>query len=77
LIDEIVRGGGAADVGGGVTGGGGTFEAVRNRSKVTKGPGLRAAGIAMAFELIEAALVRAGAKFDNGKPAGRPDTTAA
>ena len=57
-----------------------TFATVRNRSKVTKGPGSRAAGIAMAFKLIEAAqarwravnaphlvaLVRAGAKFDNG-----------
>jgi len=68
---------------------------VRHRSKVTKGPGSRAAGIAMAFKLIEAAqarwravnaphlvaLVRAGAKFDNGKLVERPDeqpeTTAA
>jgi hypothetical protein len=54
---------------------------VRNRSKITKGPGSRTAGIAMAFKLIEAgqprwravnaphlvALVRAGATFDKGK----------
>jgi len=58
-----------------------TFATVRNRSKITKGPGSRAAGIAMAFKLIEAAqsrwravnaphlvaLVRAGARFHNGK----------
>jgi hypothetical protein len=60
---------------------------VRNRSKITKGPGSRAAGIAMAYKLIEAAqsrwravnaphlvaLVRAGAKFENGKLVERPD----
>jgi putative transposase len=53
---------------------------VRLRTKVTKGPGSRAAGLAMAFKLIEAAqgrwravngshlvaLVRAGAKFEKG-----------
>ncbi len=64
-----------------------TFSTVRNRSKFTKGPGSRAAGIAMAFKLIEAAqsrwravnaphlvaLVRAGAKFENGKLVERPD----
>jgi transposase-like protein len=64
-----------------------TFATVRNRSKITKGPGSRAAGIAMAFKLIEAAqsrwravnaphlvaLVRAGAKFHNGKLVERPD----
>ena len=58
-----------------------TFATVRNRSKITKGPGSKAAGIAMAFKLIEAAqarwravngahlvaLVRAGSKFTNGK----------
>jgi len=58
-----------------------TFATVRHRTKVTKGPGSKAAGIAMAFKLIEAAqdrwravngphlvaLVRAGAKFTNGK----------
>ncbi len=58
-----------------------TFATVRNRSKITKGPGSKAAGIAMAFKLIEAAqarwravnaphlvaLVRAGATFKHGK----------
>ena len=58
-----------------------TFATVRHRSKITKGPGSKAAGIAMAFKLIEAAqarwraingprlvaLVRAGATFKNGK----------
>jgi putative transposase len=57
-----------------------TFSTVRLRTKVTKGPGSRAAGLAMAFKLIEAAqarwralnaphlvaLVRAGAVFDKG-----------
>jgi len=32
-----------------------TFATVRHRTKVTKGPGSRAAGLAMAFKLIEAA----------------------
>jgi hypothetical protein len=59
---------------------------VRHRTKVTKGPGSRAAGLAMAFKLIEAAqdrwravnaphlvaLVRAGATFINGKHVERP-----
>ena len=58
-----------------------TFATVRHRTKVTKGPGSRGAGLAMAFKLIEAAqrrwravnsphlvaLVRAGATFCNGK----------
>ena len=58
-----------------------TFATVRLRQRVTKGPGSRAAGIAMAFKLIESAqtrwrcvnaphlvaLVRAGAVFVNGK----------
>jgi transposase-like protein len=58
-----------------------TFATVRHRQKVTKGPGSKAAGIAMAFKLIQAAqerwrlvngphlvaLVRAGAKFENGQ----------
>jgi hypothetical protein len=57
--------------------------------KVTRGPGSRAAGLAMAFKLIEAAqdrwravngphlvaLVRAGATFVNGKHVERPDET--
>jgi hypothetical protein len=66
-------------------------EIVRNRSKITKGPGSRAAGIAMAYKLIEAAqsrgravnaprlvaLVRADAKFENGTLVERPDEGAA
>ena len=54
---------------------------MRARTNVTKGPGSREAGIAMCFKLIEAAegrwrrvnapelvaLVRAGAKFVNGR----------
>ncbi len=32
-----------------------TFATVRLRTKVTKGPGSRAAGLAMAFKLIESA----------------------
>jgi putative transposase len=35
-----------------------TFATVRNRSKVTKGPGSRAAGITMAYKLIQAAQER-------------------
>jgi len=64
-----------------------TFATVRHRTKITKGPGSRAAGLAMAFKLIEAAqarwravnaphlvaLVRAGARFHNGKLIERPD----
>lgn len=63
-----------------------TFATVRHRSKVTKGPGSRAAGLAMAFKLIQAAqsrwravnaphlvaLVRAGASFQHGKLVERP-----
>src|SRR5438046_3751997 len=63
-----------------------TFATVRLRTKVTKGPGSRAAGLAMAFKLIEAAehrwrsvnaphlvaLVRAGAIFDKGVLIERP-----
>ncbi len=58
-----------------------TFATVRHRTKVTKGPGSKAAGIAMAVKLIEAAqerwravnaprlvaLVRAGARLERGK----------
>ena len=35
-----------------------TFATVRHRTKVTKGPGSKAAGIAMAFKLIDAAQER-------------------
>jgi len=58
-----------------------TFATVRHRTKITRGPGSRAAGLAMAFKLIMSAqdrwravnaphlvaLVRAGARFVNGK----------
>jgi putative transposase len=64
-----------------------TFATVRLRTRVTKGPGSRAAGVAMAFKLIESAqarwrtvnaphlvaLVRAGATFENGNLIERPD----
>jgi transposase-like protein len=63
-----------------------TFATVRHRTKITRGPGSRAAGLAMAFKLIEAAqdhwrmvnaphlvaLVRAGTPFVNGKLVERP-----
>jgi transposase-like protein len=66
-----------------------TFATVRHRTKITRGPGSRAAGLAMAFKLIEAAqdrwravnaphlvaLVHAGAVFVNGKLVERPDET--
>ena len=58
-----------------------TFATVRLRTRVTKGPGSRAAGMAMAFKLLQLAsqtwrkltgaallpLVQAGVKFVNGK----------
>ena len=64
-----------------------TFATVRLRTRVTKGAGSRAAGVAMAFKLLESAqtrwravnaphlvaLVRAGARFHNGKLIERPD----
>jgi transposase-like protein len=69
-----------------------TFATVRHRTKVTKGPGSKAAGLAMAFKLIEAAQarwravnaphlvapVRTGARFERGKLVERPthDTAA-
>lgn len=63
-----------------------TFATVRLRQRVTKGPGSRAAGVAMAFKLIESAqarwravnaphlvaLVRAGARFEKGLLVERP-----
>ena len=70
-----------------------TFATVRHRTKVTKGPGSKAAGLAMAFKLIQAAqarwravnaphlvaLVRAGARFERGQLVERhaPDHVAA
>ena len=64
-----------------------TFSTVRLRTRVTKGPGSKAAGLAMAFKLLEAAqdrwravngphlvaLMRAGARFDKGVMVERPD----
>ncbi len=64
-----------------------TFATVRLRQRITKDPGSRAAGIAMAFKLIESAqrrwravnaphlvaLVRAGATFEKGILVERPD----
>ena len=60
---------------------------MRHRQKLTRGPGTRAAGLAMAFKLMQAAqdrwravngrhlvaLVRAGATFEGGKLVERPD----
>src|SRR5512133_4372772 len=64
-----------------------TFSPVRARTRVTKGPGSKAAGLAMAFKLLEAAqgrwravngshlvaLVRAGARFEKGVLVERPN----
>ena len=64
-----------------------TFGTVRHRTKITRGPGSTAAGLAMTYKLIEAAqarwravnaphlvaLVRAGARFEAGKLVERPD----
>jgi len=63
-----------------------TFSSVRARTRITKGPGNKDAGLAMVFKLLEAAeshwravngphlvaLVRAGARFDKGKLIERP-----
>ncbi len=60
------------------------FATVRLCQRVTKGPGSRAAGVAMAFKLIESAqarwravnaphLVRSGAVFEKGILVERPD----
>ena len=65
-----------------------TFSTVRLRTKVTKGPGSRTAGLAMAYKLLDAAqdrwravnaphlvaLVRAGATFHKGILTERPPT---
>jgi transposase-like protein len=67
------------------------FATVRHRTKITRGPGSRAPGLAMAFKLIEAAqdrwravnaphlvaLVRAGARFERGVLVERPEVAAA
>jgi transposase-like protein len=64
-----------------------TFATIRHRRKLTRVPGSRAAGLAMAFKPIEAAqdrwralnaphvvaLVRTGAIFTNGRLVERPD----
>ncbi len=66
-----------------------TFATVRLRQRTTKGPGSRAAGVAMAYKLMDAAqhrwrringhelvaVVRAGATFIDGKLQERSDTT--
>jgi putative transposase len=63
-----------------------TFSPIRARTRVTKGPGSKDAGLAMVFKLLEAAeqrwravngphlvaLVRAGARFENGRLVERP-----
>ena len=68
-----------------------TFSTVRLRTRVTKGPGSKAAGLAMAFKVLEAAedrwravngphlvaLVRAGARFERGRLVERPAKPAA
>jgi transposase-like protein len=68
-----------------------TFATVRHRTKVTKGPGSKAASLAMAFKLLEAAqqqwrainaphpvaLVQAGARFERGRLVERPQQQAA
>jgi len=68
-----------------------TFSTVKLRTKVTRGAGSPAAALAMVFKLVESAqdrwraitgahlvaLVRAGAKFDNGVLVEREEDTAA
>jgi transposase-like protein len=67
------------------------FATVRHRTKVTEGPGSKAAGSAMAFKVIQAAqdhrrminaphlvaLDRAGARFERGVLIERPEPAAA
>jgi transposase-like protein len=67
-----------------------TFSTVKLRTKVTRGAGSAAAALAMVFKLVESAqrwraitgahlvaLVRSGARFENGVLAERTDTRAA
>lgn len=68
-----------------------TFATVRLRTRVTMGAGLRTAALAMVFKLVEStqqrwraanaphlvALVSAGARFERGHLAERPETHAA
>jgi transposase-like protein len=68
-----------------------TFSTVKLRTKVTRGAGSPAAALAMVFKLVESAqarwraitgahlvaLVRSGARFENGVLAERTDTRAA
>ena len=68
-----------------------TFATVRLRTKVTKGPGSRAAALALVSKLVESAqrrwravnaphlvaLVRAGARFERGHLVERPETLVA
>jgi transposase-like protein len=63
-----------------------TFSPVRARTRITKGPGNKDAGLAMVFKLLQAAegrwravngphlvaLVRVGARFENGRLVERP-----
>jgi hypothetical protein len=64
----------------------GSFAPVRARTRLTKGPGSNATGLAMVFKLLQAAegrwravnaphlvaLVRAGARFEAGRLVERP-----
>lgn len=68
-----------------------TFSTVKLRTKVTRGAGSAAAALAMVFKLVESvqarwraitaphlvALVRAGARFENGRLVERPEAHAA
>ncbi|GED89952.1 hypothetical protein TNCT6_70370 [Streptomyces sp. 6-11-2] len=68
-----------------------TFSTVKLRTKVTRGAGSPAAALAMVFKLAESAqarwraitaphlvaLVRAGARFENGHLVERPEAAAA
>ncbi|MDX3547378.1 hypothetical protein PV729_39880 [Streptomyces europaeiscabiei] len=68
-----------------------TFSTVKHRTKVTRGAGSPASALAMVFKLVESAqarwravtgahlvaLVRAGARFENGHLVERPEAAAA